>query len=156
MTLYEIGHKASYFEARSSSENYVFDRWMYTTIIRLNYDKGISIDETVNQILSYALTPDMVFILSTSPQTIIKRRILRDNDANIDTDFYVYENSVFKKLNNHQKFAIINNDRDITETTEEIVEILRTNKIIDENNVRRKIKWEFLVEQLFLKKIRYC
>jgi thymidylate kinase len=92
---------------------------MYTTIIRLNYDKGISIDETVNQILSYALTPDMIFILSTSPQTIIKRRILRDNDANIDTDFYVYENSVFKKLNNHQKFAKINNDRDITETTEE-------------------------------------
>src|SRR5574344_426100 len=47
MIFYEIGHKASYSEARNSIDDFVFDRWVYTTIVRLNYDKGISVEETV-------------------------------------------------------------------------------------------------------------
>lgn len=40
---YEIGHMAVYNEAINSKSNYVFDRWQYTTHIRLCYNEMKSI-----------------------------------------------------------------------------------------------------------------
>lgn len=94
--IYRIGHDANYFNC-SSSNNYIFDRFIYTTIIRINYELDVSIEDTVNEILSYKNIPNILFVLRTNPNQIQKRLKERGNFY-FDYDFYNYENKVFMLL----------------------------------------------------------
>ena len=109
--IYEIGHMAVYNEAINSKNNYVFDRWQYTTYIRLCYNEMDSIDQTVEKIEKIASRPDMVLIIRSSIDNILKRMIERDKFIHFDENFYRFENEVFNILaNNDEIFKIIDNN----------------------------------------------
>ena len=69
--IYKIGHEAIYFESQDN-QNYIFDRFIYSTIIRLNYELKKSINETVEEILAYPLIPDIVILLRSDKKMLLK------------------------------------------------------------------------------------
>lgn len=138
LKIYEIGHKAAYYEATQSQEDYIFDRFIYTTIIRLNYDDGISVQETVKQILSFDIHPDVTIILHANLDVIKKRRLERDGTLDFDTKFYQYENEVFEILQKYERFVIIDNEIDINNTVDNILDVLKNKQIVEER--KRLIK----------------
>ena len=46
--IYLYGHKANYLEC-DKEQNYIFDRYAYSTIIRINYELGKPVEETINE-----------------------------------------------------------------------------------------------------------
>lgn len=129
--IYKIGHDANYFEC-NKNEDYIFDRYYYSTIIRINYGLGLSPEETVTEILSLKNIPDIIFLLQANLDLIKKRLIERDNFV-FDINFYNYENEVFRYLSNKCDIMhVIDNSNDIDLTVNKI------SSIIDEKTKIRK------------------
>ena len=133
--VYEIGHLAAYYDAKKSESNYMFDRWIFTTIIRLNFADKIPYEKTVEQILNLTIMPDLILILSASEQLIKERAILRDNNFDFNQEFYNYENNVFSTLKKDKRFVIINNEGNIIDTFETIDNVLSNKNIIEKGRV---------------------
>lgn len=126
---------AAYYDAKKSESNYMFDRWIFTTIIRLNFADKIPYEKTVEQILNLTIMPDLILILSASEQLIKERAILRDNNFDFNQEFYNYENNVFSTLKKDKRFVIINNEGNIIDTFETIDNVLSNKNIIEKGRV---------------------
>ena len=127
--IYKIGHDANYFEC-NENEDYIFDRYYYSTIIRINYGLDISIEDTVKEILSFKNIPDIIFLLQANLELVEERLNNRDNFI-FDKDFYNYENKVFKLLlNNCDIMYVIDNSGNINSTIDKICNILDKKTII--------------------------
>ena len=66
--IYLIGHEANYNES-NDNKDYVFDRFVYSTIIRLNYQLNKSVNETINEILTLNLKPKQIFYITANKET---------------------------------------------------------------------------------------
>lgn len=113
----------------------MFDCWIFTTIIRLNFADKIPYEKTVEQILNLTIMPDLILILSASEQLIKERAILRDNNFDFNQEFYNYENNVFSTLKKDKRFVIINNEGNIIDTFETIDNVLSNKNIIEKGRV---------------------
>jgi len=132
--VYLIGHEANY-ESLENDKDYIFDRFFYTTIIRLNYELGKTPNETVEEIFKICMFPDLVINLYTNKETMINRLTKRGDSYLFDTDFYYYENEVYRQLSeNSDKIISVSNDNDINCTINEIEKCLQKNKVL----LRRK------------------
>lgn len=96
--------EANYNES-NDNKDYVFDRLVYSTIIRLNYQLNKSINETINEILTLNLKPKQIFYITANKEPIKERLSIR-NDFQFNEGFYEYENEVYSQLS--QFYDIIN------------------------------------------------
>ena len=127
--IYKIGHDANYFEC-NKNEDYIFDRFYYSTVIRINYGLGISIEDTVKEILSFKNIPDILFLLQANVESVERRLNDRDNFI-FDKDFYDYENKVYELLlNKCDIMYIIDNSEDIDSAVYKICDIIDNKTII--------------------------
>ena len=126
--VYMIGHEANYLSL-DSNKDYIFDRFYYSTIIRLNYELKKSVFDTVNEILEIQMLPDMVIYLNANKKYVLNRLIQRDNFT-FDNRFFEYENTVFNYLTEKcDKMITVNNDSDIEFAVNEIVKRLGSKNI---------------------------
>ena len=127
--VYMIGHEANYLSF-NANEDYVLDRFFYSTIIRLNYELKRSVSDTVNEILEIQILPDIVIYLNTDKKIVLNRLIKRENFI-FDDVFFEYENEVFKYLSQKcDKMIIVDNNNNIDNTVNEIDNELRLKKIL--------------------------
>ena len=121
--IYKIGHEANYYSCLSCND-YIFDRFIYTTIIRINYELNISVNDTVNEILSYVNIPDLVLVLKATYDEIEKRLVNRGHTS-INFDFICYENEVFEQLSKKSDIIyLIDNSDDIEFVVDEIRDLI--------------------------------
>ena len=126
--IYLIGHEANYYES-NDGKDYVFDRFVYSTIIRLNYQLNKSVNETTNEILALNLKIKQIFYITATKETIRKRLIIRD-DIQFNEKFYEYENQVYSQLSQiYDIISIINNDNNLNNATNEIDNIIYRKKL---------------------------
>lgn len=126
--IYLIGHEANYYES-NDSKNYIFDRFVYSTIIRLNYQLNKSVNETINEILSLNLKPKQIFYITANKENIKNRLRIRDN-FQFDEKFYEYENQVYSQLSQiYDIINIINNDTNFNNAISEIDNIIYRKKL---------------------------
>lgn len=127
--IYLIGHEANYYES-SDNKDYVFDRFVYSTIIRLNYQLNKSINETINEILALNLKPKQIFYITTNKEFIRKRLEIRDS-FQFDEKFYEYENQVYSQLSQiYDIINVINNNGSLNDATNEIDNIICRKKLL--------------------------
>ena len=134
--IYLYGHKANYLEC-DKEQNYIFDRYAYSTIIRINYELGKPVEETINEIINYKYKPDLIIILKSNKEKIKKRLVPRYN-FDFNEDFYNYENQIYEYLSTICDIMfIVNNNGNIDDT----IEIMSS--IINQNiKVRKKVNHE--------------
>lgn len=126
--IYLIGHEANFQESKDN-KNYIFDRFYYSTIIRLNYQLGKSISETINEILKIDFLPKQIFYI-TANEKIIEHRLLERDNSNFDLNFYKYENEVYKQLLTLCDIInLVDNSYDIDDT------IIKISNIISNKNL---------------------
>lgn len=134
--IYLCGHEANYLEC-DKKENYIFDRYVYSTIIRINYELGKYINETINEILNYENKPDLIIVLNSSKEEI-KKRLVDRNNFDFNENFYNYENKIYEHLSTISDIMfIVDNNRDIDDTIETILNIVEQ-KI----DIRKKVSYE--------------
>ena len=127
--VYMIGHEANYLSF-NEDENYVLDRFFYSTIIRLNYELKRSVSDTVNEILKIQILPDIVIYLNTDKKIVLNRLIKREGFT-FDDILFEYENEVFKQLSKKcDTMIIVDNNNNINNTINEIDNELRLKKIL--------------------------
>ena len=123
--IYKIGHDAIYFNCLNSN-NYILDRFIYTTIIRINFELGVSIKDTIDEILNYKNIPDYIFVLRANTKNI-KERLSERVNISFDLDFYKYENKVFEQLSKKTDIIyLIDNNDDINNAINSISNILES------------------------------
>lgn len=124
--IYKIGHDANYFDCDKNSD-YIFDRYAYSTIIRINYSLGLSTEDTVKEILAYKKEPDVIFVMHANLDVIEQRLKNRDNFP-FDANYYYYENEVYELLSNeYDKMYLIENNDNIDLTLTKICDIIDKN-----------------------------
>jgi len=124
-----MGHDANYFEC-NKNEDYIFDRFYYSTVIRINYGLGISIEDTVKEILSFKNIPDIIFLLQANMESVERRLNNRDKFI-FDKDFYNYESKVYELLlNKCDIMFVIDNSEDIDLAVYKICDIIDKKTII--------------------------
>lgn len=134
--IYLCGHEANYLEC-DKKENYIFDRYVYSTIIRINYELGKYIDETINEILNYENKPDLIIVLNSSKEEIKKRLVYRNN-FDFNENFYNYENKIYEHLSTISDIMfIVDNNRDIDDAIETI-----SNIVEQKIDIRKKVSYE--------------
>lgn len=134
--IYLYGHKANYLEC-DKEKNYIFDRYAYSTIIRINYELGKPVEETINEIINYKYKPDLIIVLKSNKEKIKKRLASRYN-FDFNEDFYNYENQIYEYLSTICDIMfIVNNNGDIDDTIEIISSIINQNI-----RVRKKVNHE--------------
>ena len=127
--VYMIGHEANYISFNKNND-YILDRFYYSTIIRLNYDLKKTVSDTVNEILEIQMLPDIVIYLDVNKNLVLNRLFKRD-DYVFDSNFFEYENKVFKCLmENYDKIVSIDNNEDIDISINKITKELESKKII--------------------------
>ena len=126
--VYMIGHEANY-TSLNNKNNYILDRFFYSTIIRLNYEEDMTISNTVSEIMNIKIMPDIIIYLKAS-KSIVFDRLSKRNGTYLNDDYYEYENEVFDLLSKkYDRIVIVDNSNTIDATTDEVIEKLRTNKI---------------------------
>ena len=126
--IYLIGHEANYYES-NDNKDYVFDRFAYSTIIRLNYQLNKSVNETTNEILTLNLKPKQIFYITANKKTIQERLAIRNN-FQFNENFYEYENQVYLQLSQiYDIISIINNDTNLDNAINEIDNIINRKKL---------------------------
>ena len=126
--IYLIGHEANYNES-NDNKDYVFDRFVYSTIIRLNYQLNKSVNETINEILTLNLKPKQIFYITANKETIKERLSIRNN-YQFNEEFYKYENEVYSQLSQfYDIINVINNDANLDNTLDEINNIICRKKL---------------------------
>ena len=134
--IYLYGHKANYLEC-DKEQNYIFDRYAYSTIIRINYELGKPLEETINEIINYKYKPDLIIVLKSNKEKIKKRLVSRYN-FDFNEDFYNYENQIYEYLSTICDIMfIVNNNGNIDDTIEIISSIINQNI-----RVRKKVNHE--------------
>ena len=132
--VYMIGHEANY-ETLQKNKDYILDRFFYTTIIRLNYELGITPNESIKEMLSINMIPNIVFYLNANKEIVLKRLNTRGDICIFDEKFFKYENETYRQLSTvSDKIISVNNDNTIDETLDVIDNHLHNNKIL----LRRK------------------
>lgn len=135
-TIYLYGHEANYLEC-DKELNYIFDRYAYSTIIRINYELKKKVEETINEILSFKYKADLIIVLKSNKEELKKRLTARCN-FDFNEDFYNYENQIYERLSTICDIMfIVNNDGNIDDTIEIISGIISQNV-----RVRKKINHE--------------
>lgn len=110
--IYEIGHIAAYNDAVKEKDYTIFDRYYFSTYIRLAYQETKSINECVDQIASFHYKPDLTIILIV-PKEIIEQR-MAERSERFDQGFFEYENSVYLQLSlNYDNIILVDNSKDI-------------------------------------------
>ena len=133
--IYLYGHYINYLEC-NDEQDYIFDRYIYSTIIRINYGLKKSKSETINEILSYEYKPNLVIVLK-SDKKIIRERLNIRRDFTFDEDFYDYENEIYEQLALISDIIfIVNNNSDINSIIYEVSKI-----IVQNTNVRKKVNY---------------
>ncbi len=126
--IYIIGHEANIYECNNG--NYIFDRFFYTTIIRLNYQLKKTIQETADEILSINIFHPHTIYLKVSKYKI-KERLQKRNNFIFDEDFYNYENNVYLQLyKKYDKIYIVDNNNSIDNTMLQINNIIKSKKLL--------------------------
>lgn len=126
--IYLIGHEANYIESKDNND-YVFDRFAYSTIIRLNYQLNKSIEETINEILMLNIRLKQIFYITASKE-MIKKRLANRNNFQFNERFYEYENKVYLQLSQiYDIINIINNDANLSNTLNQINHIIYSKKL---------------------------
>lgn len=126
--VYMIGHEANYISF-NENKDYILDRFFYTTIVRLNYDLGKTVNETVKEILKIDLEPTAVIYLKAEKELILKRLRERDNYP-FNNDFFEYEYKVFMQLSEiYDRIIIIDNSSSLDNTIEKIDKELKVKQI---------------------------
>ena len=134
--IYLYGHKANYLEC-DKEQNYIFDRYAYSTIIRINYELGKPVEETINEIINYKYKPDLIIVLKSNKEKIKKRLASRYN-FDFNEVFYNYENQIYEYLSTICDIMfIVNNNGNIDDTIEIISSIINQNI-----RVRKKVNHE--------------
>ena len=127
--VYMIGHEANYMSFNKNND-YILDRFYYSTIIRLNYELEKTIFDTVNEILEIQMLPDIVIYLNTNKELILNRLVQRGNLV-FDSSFFEYENKVFMCLmEKYDRMVSINNNEDIDISIKKITKELELKRII--------------------------
>lgn len=126
--IYLIGHEANYYES-NDNRDYVFDRFTFSTIIRLNYQLNKSINETVNEILTLNLEPKHIFYITANKETI-KHRLAIRNNFNFDEKFYDYENEVYLQLSKiYDIINVVNNDSNLDDAIKKIENVIEEKRL---------------------------
>ena len=127
--MYFIGHQANYFEMqKNNQQNYLVDRFVMTTIIRLNFELGKSATETIDEILKIKELSTITLVLRCSKNKIIER--LNSRGDYFNEKFYNYENEIYSQLSTIcDKIILIENENNIDDTIYQIIEILKLNGI---------------------------
>lgn len=134
--IYLCGHEANYLEC-DKKENYIFDRYVYSTIIRINYELGKYINETINEILNYENKPDLIIVLNSSKEEI-KKRLVDRNNFDFNENFYNYENKIYEHLSTISDIMfIVDNNRNIDDAIETI-----SNIVEQKIDIRKKVSYE--------------
>ena len=109
--IYEIGHIASYMAAKGKEQNIIFDRFYFSTFIRLFYQNQKSEEDCIREIVSFPYKPDMTFALIISYEELLRRHQQRQDVVPIIPKLYHYENEIYLKLEKDlENFIVINND----------------------------------------------
>jgi len=126
--LYMVGHEANNL-LLDKEQDYIFDRFFYSTIIRLNYKLKKTVFETVEEISDIQINSDIIIYLKTKEKLILSRLMERENFV-FDSLFFVCENDVFNQLSQkYDKMIVVENNGMIDTTVNEIVNKLQSNKI---------------------------
>lgn len=134
--IYLCGHEANYLEC-DKKENYIFDRYAYSTIIRINYELKKQINETINEILNYKNQPDLIIVLKSDKEEI-KKRLADRHNFDFNEDFYNYENKIYEHLSKiFDIMFIVDNNGDIDDTIEII-----SNIVDQKTDIRKKASYE--------------
>lgn len=123
--IYKIGHDANYFSC-CESKNYLLDRFVYSTIIRINYGLGRSVTDTIKEIASYENVPNLVFVIQAGVEEV-KRRLNKRDGTSFDFDYYSYENQIFNQLSEKSDtMYVIDNNGNIDDTADRICHIMQS------------------------------
>ena len=127
--IYMKGHRFRY-ETLPKDYDVIMDRFFYTTVIRLNYDLKISPEETVKEINSIKMHPDLMIYLKTDKKLILKR-LQERGDFTFNPEFFDYETEIYEQLcKNNDKMVIVDNNKTKQETVEQIEKELESHKIL--------------------------
>ena len=127
--MYMTGHRFRYSTLIKDYDT-IMDRFFYSTIIRLNYDLKLSPEETIKEINSIKMYPDLMIYLKTNKDLILKRLQSR-KDFTFNPDFFDYETEIYEQLcKNNDKMVIVDNNKSKQETVEQIEKELANHKIL--------------------------
>lgn len=111
--VYEIGHIAAFKDAVKNEKLVIFDRYFYSTIIRLCFEERKTIESCIEEIARFPYKPDFTVYLSVSYDEIIRRLSTRENFGSVDYEFYCYEKEIYLKLSElYDNIVIVDNNRD--------------------------------------------
>ena len=103
LKFYECAHISAFMEKKDNIA-IVFDRSIYSTVIRIFYSDNKTVMETFAYIVQIDIHPKLAFILKTDRNTCKERLNNREVSGKFDEDFFAYENEVYdlmlKYMNN--------------------------------------------------------
>ena len=92
--LYEAAHIAEIMN-KTDDRIYIYDRGIYSTIIRIFYKSGKSVNEVLEYIVNLEIVPELALILQCGKDVCYARR---DGNIRFDDIFFEYENAVYDSM----------------------------------------------------------
>lgn len=127
--VYMIGHEAMYYSLSNSVDNCILDRFFYSTIIRLNYQLGKSVSDTVDEIKQVNFPTSFTMCLNAD-KDIVRSRLMKRNNFSFDEKFFEYENEIYETLSKkHDTIIMLNTSGDFSSTIDMVEEELNRHKI---------------------------
>lgn len=127
--MYMDWHEAN-LNSLNEENDYILDRFFYSTIIRLNYKLNIPVEDTVKEILNIKLNPDIVIYLQANKELVINRLSQRENYV-FDEKFFDYENTIFNQLSQiYDRMIIVGSNDQIDVTIKKVTDGLKLKKIV--------------------------
>lgn len=117
--LYEMAHIAAIMEKQDNNV-YIYDRSIYSTVIRIFYKSRKTVKETFEFIHNLEIVPELVLIFKCARDICYSRMIERGERNFLDDAFFEFENAVYdlmiKKMDNcyaidaTRNFTLVTND----------------------------------------------
>lgn len=123
--LYEMAHMAAILEDTDDSL-YIYDRGIYSTVIRIFYNCGKSVKDAFRFILSTEIRPELVLVLWCTKELCCSRIFKRNGTENHDAQFFNYETQVYELMIRHMDNCyMIDASRNCKEVAGEVYEYIR-------------------------------
>lgn len=123
--LYEMAHMAAILE-NTDDLVYIYDRGFYSTVIRIFYKCGKSVEDAFQFILNTEIHPELVLVLWCTKEQCCSRIFKRDGIENCDVQFFKYETQIYKLMILHMDNCYkIDASRDYKEVTREVYGYIR-------------------------------